>query len=95
MTIYEALAFNGKAEDFERYQKLLKKRTQLQRSIAKLTDNIQWEISSLSVFEGELSEKDKELFQKHVTQKREYEKKLAQKDGEYLLVIKQLNELTR
>lgn len=94
MTIQEMEAFTGSPYEFEEYQVLLKKRDRISRKLGKLNEEIEWEKLSLSAFEGELNEKDKKLFQRHVNDRRALEIKIKQEWDKLELVIKRLNELT-
>lgn len=75
MNLTEFLMFNGGPDKFEEYQKLLAKRDRLRARITGLSNKVFDEEDSLSVFTGELSERDKELYSKHLEAKEEYEQK--------------------
>lgn len=83
MTYDEMLSFKG--GDISLYQELIEKRQKLKKQIRILSNRIFDEDDSISVFVGDLSEKDSELLKKHTAMreemiaKREYKKKLLDK----------------
>lgn len=93
MTLDEMMRFKGNAQELEEYQKLLKKRDRLRASIRNLSDKILDEEDSISVFEGDLTEKEEELFRKHVTARKEYLGQRALKQGQLDLVLLKIAEL--
>lgn len=92
MKLEDALNFKGTAEDFEQYCKLLKKAERLKKEITRLSNKIDDEDASLSVFEGELTERDKELFNRHVATRKDLYTKRYKKQGEFELTMKKIFE---
>lgn len=95
MTLEEMMKFKGNANELEHYQELLKNRDRLLKSIQNLSDKIQDEEDSISVFDGELDERQLEQFKKHVATRKELVGKRATKQGLYELTMKQIFELQK
>jgi hypothetical protein len=93
MTLDEMMRFKGNAQELEEYQKLLKKRDRLRASVKSLSNKILDEEDSISVFEGDLTERQEELLQKHVTARKELLGKRALKQGALDLVMLKIAEL--
>jgi hypothetical protein len=93
MTLEEMMKFKGKATELEDYQKLLKKRDRLSTTIRNLSNKIQDEEDSISVFDGELSETQQKQFLKHVSTRKELIGQRAVKQGQFELTMKKIFEL--
>ena len=87
------LKFKGSATEFKEYEDLLAKKDKLKKSITNLSNKIQDEDDALSVFDGGLSDRDMELFRKHVSRRSELSKKRSVKQGNFELVMKRIFEL--
>lgn len=92
MTLAEMMMFNGGAKELEEYQKLLKKRDRLKSSIRNLSEKILDEEDSISVFDGDLDEKQEALFKKHVSARKKYLGQRALKQGQLDLVMLKIAE---
>ena len=66
MTLYEMLAFNGTGSELEEYKALIGKRKKLEAMLRVLSNKIQAIEDSISVFEGELSDRDKKRLESHI-----------------------------
>lgn len=95
MTLTEFLAFKGTTEQIEEYQVLLKRLHRQEATIGRLSGEIYDEEDSISVFTGELNERDKVLLKKHQDRKHELEEKLSQAKARYQATEKRLLEFTR
>ena len=95
MTLDEILSYKGHPKNFDKYSTLLDKKKKLEKQISKLSDNIQDEDASLSVFEGELTDHDKELFNRHVETRKGLVTKRNKKQKEWELTIKRLQDLQK
>lgn len=93
MTIEEMMKFKGNAKNLDAYQKLLKKRDRLLASIRRLSDKIQDEEDSISVFDGDLNERELEILKKHVSKRKELVDQRALKQGQFELTMKEIFEL--
>lgn len=95
MTLTEFLAFKGTPEQLEEYQVLLKRLHRQETTIGRLSGEIYDEEDSISVFTGELSERDKVLLKKHQDRKHELEEKRSKAIARYEATEKRLLEFTR
>lgn len=93
MTLEEMMMFKGRPQEFEEYQDLLDKFHKTSKAIGRISEKIFDEIDSLSVFDGDLNERDQELFQKHVNAKRELELKRYKKYDTLMILEKRIQEL--
>ena len=93
MTIEEMMLFKGNAEQMVEYQKLLNRKDRLKKQIRTLSNKIHDEDDSLSVFDGELNEKDMQIFKNHVAKRNELVKERNIKQGTFELVMKKIFEM--
>ena len=91
MTLDEFMNFKG--TDIAEYERLLEKRRKLEKQIKTLSMKIADEEDSLSVFEGELSERDKELEFRHLEERNRLVFKRDTQVTLLELTIKQIEEL--
>lgn len=95
MKLDDLLKFNGRSYEFENYQKLLDKQSQLEKSIRRLSDKIQDEEDSLSVFDGQLNERDTMLYNQHLTKRCQLISKRNRKETELNNVSDQIRNMQR
>lgn len=95
MNLYEFMAFAGDPKNFEEYQSLLKRKKRQEGTLKRLQEEIYSEEDSLSVFDGELTERDKILVKRHQDRKRELEEKMDKAKARYTATKKRLGELMR
>lgn len=90
----EELMMHKKGNILE-YQEAIDKRNDLKKKIGNLSNKIQNEDDSLSVFEGALSERDKELKAKHDKQREKLIIQREKKQAELAEIIERIEEMQR
>lgn len=93
MKMQEMMMFNGAAKDFEAYSAMIHKKELIIKAINKISNEIQDEEDAISIFEGELSEKDEKRFKEHVTRRKALVTKRSKKYNELELITKRISDL--
>lgn len=95
MKLDDFLKFKGNGQQLNEYQELLTKREKCEKQIKRLSLSIYDEEDSISVFVGDLSERDLQLLQKHIDAKEKYQKKLEAKQKEFERLEAEIKKLQK
>lgn len=95
MTLEEMLIFKGRPKDLEEYSRLLKRKDRLLGEIGRLSNKILAEDDSISVFVGELSQRDKERLQRHIQERDNLSLLRAQKQRLLDLTLDKISEMQK
>lgn len=90
MKLSDFMEYNGRPENFQVYEDLLKKKSRLQTRVRNLLDEIQWKYEAITLSGWE---KDDERFKRLVKEHDDLKIKRDKELERLNIVIKQINEI--